>query len=45
MWINWIFRSSRQPSKCREVSSGPLSQQIVWHAPLLDGLIQSVSHG
>jgi hypothetical protein len=23
MWISWIFRSSHQPKKCREVSSGP----------------------
>jgi hypothetical protein len=32
MWINWIFRSSHQPKKCREVSSGPLSQRIALHA-------------
>jgi len=28
MWINWIFRSSHQPKKCREVSSARLSQRI-----------------
>jgi hypothetical protein len=28
VWISWTLLSSHQPEKCREVSSGPLSQRM-----------------
>src|SRR3989454_2908232 len=42
MWISCIFRSSHQPRKCREVSSGPLSQRIDSGRPRC--LLQAAGH-